>query len=244
MFALYKKELQSFFFSPFAYVLASLFMFIFSVSFVTAIADVSSNTLRFTFSNIFYNNFFYFIFIIPILTMRSFADERRGGTEVLLYSSPLSVPKIVLAKFLSIVTVYIFMMLTTLFFPVFAVLTGGQVMWSPLVCAYLGFFLWGLVCIALGMLLSSLTGNAIIAAIIGEIIMEGLLFLDTFAGSKLVAAYPALNSVVTWFSMQRRFVFFSEGMFRLEDLVFFLTLTAVVLCWNIISIEKRRWSHR
>ena len=75
------------------------------------------------------------------------------------------------------------------------------------------------------------------------IIMEGLLFLDTFAGSKLVAAYPRLNSIVTWFSMQRRFIFFSEGMFRLEDLVFFLTLTAVVLCWNIISIEKRRWSH-
>ena len=44
--------------------------------------------------------------------------------------------------------------------------------------------------------------------------------------------------------MQRRFVFFSQGMFRLEDLIFFLSLTAVVLIWNILSIEKRRWSHR
>lgn len=241
MFALYKKELQSFFFSPFAYVLAALFMFIFSVSFVTAIADMSSNTLRFTFSNIFYNNFFYFIFIIPILTMRSFADERRGGTEVLLLSSPLSVTKIVLAKFFSVVTVYLFMMATSLFFPVYAA-AAGQVMWSSLICAYMGFFFWGLVCISAGMLLSSLTGNAIIAAIIGEIIMEGLLLLDQIGGTALVNAYPKLNSVVTWFSMQRRFIYFSQGMFRFEDLIFFLSAAAVVICWNIISIEKRRWS--
>lgn len=242
MFALYKKELQSFFFSPFAYVLASLFMFIFSVSFISAIADLSgTNTLKFSFPNIFYNNFFYFIFIIPILTMRSFADERRGGTEVLLLSSPLSVPKIVLAKFFSIVTIYLFMILTTLFFPIY-IAGHGVVQWSALICAYLGFFLWGLVCIAVGMLLSQLTGNAIIAAIIGEIIMEGLLFLDLFGATALVNAYPRLNSVITWFSMQRRFLYFSQGMFRLEDLVFFLSLTAVVVCWNIIAIEKRRYS--
>ena len=241
MFALYKKELQSFFFSPFAYVLASLFMFIFSVSFISAIADISSNTLKFSFPNIFYNNFFYFIFIIPILTMRSFADERRGGTEVLLLSSPLSVPKIVLAKFLSVVTVYLFMMVSSLFFPIFIAGTG-VVQWSSLICAYLGFFLWGLVCIAVGMLLSQLTGNAIIAAILGEIVMEGLLFLDLFGATRLVAAYPKLNSVITWFSMQRRFIYFSQGMFRLEDLIFFLSLTVVVICWIIIAIEKRRYS--
>ena len=146
MLALYKKELQSFFFSPFAYVLAALFMFIFSVSFVSEIANITSNTLKFSFPNIFYINFFYFIFIIPILTMRSFADERRGGTEVLLLSSPLSVTKIVMAKFLSIITVYFFMMATSLFFPIYAAI-NGQVMWSSLVCGYLGFFLWGLVCI-------------------------------------------------------------------------------------------------
>lgn len=241
MFALYKKELQSFFFSPFAYVLASLFMFIFSVSFISAIADMDSNTLKFSFPNIFYNNFFYFIFIIPILTMRSFADERRGGTEVLLLSSPLSVPKIVLAKFLSVVTVYLFMMLTSLFFPIYIAATG-VVQWSSLICAYLGFFLWGLVCIAVGMLLSQITGNAIIAAILGEIVMEGLLFLDLFGATRLVAAYPKLNSLITWFSMQRRFIYFSEGMFRFEDLIFFLSATAVVICWIIIAIEKRRYS--
>lgn len=242
MLALYKKELQAFFYSPFAYVLTALFMLIFSFGFITSIANMDSNTLKFSFPEFFYNNFFYFIFIIPLLTMRSFADERRGGTEVLLYSSPLSVTQIVLAKFLAIVTVFLFMIVLSLFFPIYAACTG-KVIWSALICAYAGFFLWGLVCIALGMLLSSLTGNAIIAAIIGEIVMEGLLFLDQVAGSRLVDAYPHLNSIVTWFSMQRRFVYFSQGMFRLEDLVFFLSVTALVLCWNVLSIEKRRYSH-
>ena len=241
MFSLYKKELQSFFFSPFAYVLTALFMFIFSVSFIIPIGGMDSNELKFSFPTIFYNNFFYFIFIIPILTMRSFADERRGGTEVLLLSSPLSVTQIVLAKFLAIATVFLFMMVCSLFFPFFA-MTKGTIMWSSLICAYLGFLLWGLACIAVGMLLSAFTEHPIIAAILGEIVMEGLLFVDRFAGTALVKANPGLNSVITWFSMQRRFVYFSQGMFRLEDLIFFLSITAVVLCWNIIIIEKRRWS--
>ncbi len=242
MFALYKKELQAFFYSPFAYVLSALFMLIFSFGFITSIADLSSNALKFSFPEFFYNNFFYFIFIIPLLTMRSFADERRGGTEVLLLSSPLSVWQIVLAKFLAITTVFLFMIALSMFFPIYTA-ASGTVMWSSLICAYCGFFLWGLVCIAVGMLLSSLTGNAIISAIIGEIVMEGLLFLDQFGATKLVSAYPHLNSVVTWFSMQRRFIYFSQGMFRLEDLIFFLSAAAVVLIWNILSIEQRRWSH-
>ncbi|MDE6005316.1 MAG: ABC transporter permease [Oscillospiraceae bacterium] len=242
MFALYKKELQSFFYSPFAYVLTALFMLIFSFVFITSIASMDSNVFKFSFPDIFYNNFFYFIFIIPILTMRSFADERRGGTEVLLLTSPLSVAQIVLAKFLSITTVFLVMMIGSLFFPIWTA-CAGQVMWSSLICAYIGFFLWGLVCIAVGMLLSSLTGNAIIAAILGEIVMEGTLLADNLGGTALINAYPQLDSIIKWISMQRRFIYFSQGMFRLEDLIFFLSATAVVICWNIIAIEKRRWSH-
>lgn len=241
MFSLYKKELQSFFYSPFAYVLAALFMFIFSLSFTTYIGSMTSSTLKFSFPNIFYNNFFYFIFLIPIMTMRSFADERKGGTEVLLISSPLSVFKIVMAKFLSIATVFLFMMTASMFFPIFAAFKG-EVMWSSLLCAYIGFYLWGLACIAVGMLFSALTDNAIIAAVLGEIVMQGFLFLDSFGATALVESYPKLNSVISWFSMQRRFVYFSQGMFRLEDLIFFLSVAAVFIMWITIAIEKRRWS--
>ena len=64
MYSLFKKEVQSYFFSPFAYIIGALFLLVFSLSFITGISDLSSNTFKFSFPNIFYNNFFYFIFIL------------------------------------------------------------------------------------------------------------------------------------------------------------------------------------
>ncbi|MBO4865785.1 MAG: ABC transporter permease [Ruminococcus sp.] len=242
MFSLYKKEIQSFFYSPFAYVLSALFMLIFGFAFVGRIVNMKTSVFQFSFPDMFYNNFFYFIFIIPLLTMRSFADERRGGTEVQLLTSPLTIPQIVLAKFFSIVTVFIFMLVLSLFFPIY-VSFHGTVIWPSLICGYVSFFLWGTTCIAIGMLISAMQSSSIIAAIIGEIVMEGFLTLDLIGASKMIESNPRLNSVVTWFSMQRRFVFIAQGMFRLEDLVFFLSLTAMVLFWIVLYIEKRRRSH-
>ena len=243
MFALYKKEIQSFFYSPFAYVLSALFMLIFGFAFVNRIASMQTSVFQFSFPDMFYNNFFYFVFIIPLLTMRSFADERRGGTEVQLLTSPLTVTQIVLAKFLAIETVFLFMIALSMFYPIY-ISFHGTVIWASLICGYISFFLWGTVCITLGMLFSSMQSSAIIAAIIGEIFMEGFLFLDQFAATKMVESHPQLNSVITWFSMQRRFVYFAQGLFRLEDLVFFIGLTVLVLFWIRLYIEKRRWSHR
>ena len=105
MFALYKKELQSYFLSPVAYFVIAFFMATFSLTLVMDISNVSSATYEFSFPTIFYTNLFYFIFLIPLLTMRTFAEERKNGTETLLLSSPLNVTQIVLAKFLATATI-------------------------------------------------------------------------------------------------------------------------------------------
>ena len=84
MFSLYKKELRSYYCSPFAYIIAALFLLVFSLSFINGISNLSGHQFKFSFPNVFYNNFFYFILLIPMLTMRTFADERKSGTEVLL----------------------------------------------------------------------------------------------------------------------------------------------------------------
>ncbi len=242
MFPIYKKELQSFFYTPFAYTIAALFMLLFSYTFATAIAAMDdSNTLKFCFTEIFYNVILYFIFLIPILTMRTFADERKFGTEVLLMTSPVSVLKIVLSKFFANMTVYIFMLVGTLFFPIITAL-NGEVVVSQLICAYIGIFCWGAMFIALGMLISSFTENSIIAAIIGELIMFGVLFLDDFSETTFIAQYPKLQSVIFSFAAQPRFAYFSQGFVRLSDLVFFGSAVVVFLSWTYISIEKRRWN--
>lgn len=241
MFALYKKEVQSYFCSPFAFVISALFLLVFSLSFISGISSMDSNVLKFSFSNIFYNGFFYFIFMIPLLTMRTFAEERKSKTETLWLSAPITVPQVVFAKFLAVATVFLLMMVLSLFFPLVAYLKGTVIV-SSLICGYLGFFLWSLVCIAVGMMMSALTDNPIIAAVLGETAMILLIFLDNFTKTGLVQSVPVLSKVLTWFSTEVRFGAFSQGLFSLADLVFFISLTLVVLVWTIIIIEKRRWS--
>lgn len=242
MFSLYKKELQSYYYSPFAYVIAALFLLIFSISFVDRLADLSGTKFTFSFPDIFYYNFFYFIFLIPALTMRTFAEERKSGTEVLLISSPLNVFQIVIAKFLAVSTVYLTMLVLTFFYPIITIATGGGVMWSSLVCGYAGFFLWGMVCIAIGMLMSSFTESPIIAAILGEGAMILLIFVDSIKNSGLFENLPKAAKIVGQLSTRERFISFSQGIFELSDLVFFLTTIILFVGWTIISVEKRRWS--
>ena len=224
MFSLYKKEVQSYFCSPFAYVVSALFLLVFSLSFIRGISVMDSNVLKFSFSEIFYNNFFYFIFMIPLLTMRTFA-----------------VPQVVLAKFLAVVTVFFVMLLLTLVFPLLAWIKGSVVV-SSLICGYAGFFLWGLFCIAVGMMTSAMTDSPILAAVFGEAAMLIVVFLDRFTDTALIQSIPPVAAVFKWFSTQSRFAAFSQGLFGLGDLVFFLTLSAVILVWTVIIIEKRRWS--
>ena len=241
MFSLYKKEVQSYFFSPFAYVISALFLLVFSFSFIRGISTMDSNVLKFSFSEVFYNNFFYFIFMIPLLTMRTFAEERQAKTETIWLSAPITIWQVVLAKYLAVVTVFAVMLILTLVFPLLAFIKGSVVV-SSLICVYAGFFFWGLVCIAVGMLTSALTDSPILAAVFGEAAMLIVVFLDRFTDTALIQSIPAVEKVFRWFSTQSRFNGFSQGLFSLGDLVFFITLSAVVLVWTIIIIEKRRWS--
>ncbi|MBO5343067.1 MAG: ABC transporter permease [Ruminococcus sp.] len=241
MFSIYKKDLQSFFFTPFAYIVTALFLFLFTFYFNGSIGDQSQATYFFSFANVFYNVIIMFIFLIPILTMRTFADERKFGTEVLLMTSPLNVVQIIIGKYLANITVFLFMLASSLFFPIFTAIKGEVVM-SQLICAYLGFFLWGAMYIAIGQLISSFTESSILAAIIGEIVMFVFLFIDDFAMTKFIAQYPAIQSAVYAFAAQPRFAYFSQGFIRLSDIVFFISAIIVCLVWNYISIEKRRWN--
>lgn len=241
MLSLLKKEVQSYFYSPLAYCIMGIFIFIFSLTFVNWITNLQTVRFTFSFATIFYNYFYYFILLIPALTMKSFADERRSGTEVLLMSTPLNVFTIVIGKFLALAFVYFIMMVCTFVFPLIT-LVYGKVMWSSLICGYIGFFMWGLVCICVGMLVSSFTESQIIAALLGEVCMICLLFVDivknnTFIQNKL----PALSTFLNWLSPQERFYSFSQGVLRLSDIVFYITVIVVLLAWTMLSVESRRY---
>jgi ABC-2 type transport system permease protein len=241
MFAMFKKEVQSYFYSPLAYCVIGIFIFIFSITFINWITNLQTVRFTFSFANIFYSYFYYFILLIPALTMKSFAEERKAGTEVLLMSTPLNVFKIVTGKFLALAFVYLVMMVCTFIFPIITMI-NGEVMWSSLVCGYVGFFMWGLVCICVGMLVSSFTESQIIAALLGEVCMICLLFVDIIKENLFIQSnIPWLYSFFNWLSPQERFYSFSQGMLRLSDIVFYVTLIVVLLAWTMISVEFRRY---
>ncbi len=241
MFSIYKKELQSFFLTPFAYILTALFMLLFTYMLNTSIANMDSSLLQFSFNEVFYNVILLFLFLIPIMTMRTYSDERRFGTEVLLMTTPVNVFQIVIAKFLANITVFLFMLLCSTLFPIVTAL-NGEVVISQLFCAYVGFFCWGAMCITIGMLISSFTENSIIAAILGEVAMLAVLFVDDFSNTEFIAQYPTLQTVIYSFAAQYKFVYFSQGVIRLSDLIFFISAIVLFLAWTVISIEKRRWN--
>jgi ABC-2 type transport system permease protein len=171
--------------------------------------------------------------------MRTFAEERKSQTEVLLLTNPLDNFQIVIGKFLGVAAVYLLMLVVSLAFPI-VVLIQGEIYWSSLICCYIGFFAWGLVCIAIGMLMSALTNSPVIAAILGEIAMIFLIFVDTIANSLKYSSMPVISKVLTWASSQARFTMFAQGLFSLADMMFYITTTLVFLSWIIIVLERKR----
>jgi ABC-2 type transport system permease protein len=172
--------------------------------------------------------------------MRTFAEERKSQTEVLLLTNPLDSLQIVLGKFLGVAAVYLLMLTVSMIFPIITLLQG-EIYWSSLICCYIGFFAWGLVCITIGMIMSALTNSPVIAAILGEIAMIFLIFVDTIASSLKYSNMPIVSKILTWASTQARFEMFSQGLLSFADLIFYITVTLVFLVWTVIIIEHRRY---
>lgn len=241
MFSILKREMQSYFFSPFAYAICAVFMLIFTIVFIPNIANLDESGMYiFSFSSVIYKNFFFFIFLIPALTMRTFAEERKSQTEILLLTNPLDSVQITLGKFFAVSAVYLLMLLCSLIYPIITVFTG-KVYWSSLICCYLGFFAWGLVCIAIGMLMSALTNSPVIAAITGEVAMLVLIFMDQIAFSLKYSNMPYISKLLMWFSSQARFKMFAQGIFTLADMIFYISMIIVFLIWIILVLERKRF---
>ena len=140
-------------------------------------------------------------------------------------------------------TILLMMLVVSLFYPILTSIYG-RVIWSSLICTYIGFFLFGLVCIALGIFISSLTEMPLLAILMSELAMLLLMLMDNLSVNSFLSSIPVLSDVLSWFSNQTKFYVFSQGLMRFSDLLGYFTEIVVFLIWTIISIEKRRWSRR
>ena len=223
MWAIVKKEFKSYFFSPVGYVFIGLFLIMFSIFFYTDVFYYQSTNFEY----IFYSGATILTFITPILTMRTLAEERKSGTEQLLLTSPISITKIVLGKFISATLIVVITELCT--FMYFGILSffGTPHLTTALV-TLLGFLLLAMGYISFGLLASSITENQIVAGVI----TIGFFILTWFL--------PNFSDIFTNFSLINIFTNFPSGQIDIADTVTFVTFTIMCILLTIIVMQRRK----
>lgn len=218
-----KKEFKSYFLSPVGYVFIGLFLIMFSIFFYTDVISYGSTNFEY----IFYSGATILTFIVPVLTMRTFAEERKTGTEQLILTSPISITKVVLGKFIAATLIVIITELCTMMY--FAILCMfGIPHITTALTTLLGFLLLAMAYISFGILASSITENQIIAGVI----TIGFFILTWFL--------PNFNSVFSSFSLINMFSKFPTGQIDIANTVTFITFTIACLLLTVIFIQRRK----
>lgn len=232
MSAIFWKEVKSFFYSPMAYILIGLFLLLTAVFFYPNLLYQSGS-----FNSTLSTMGFILLFIIPVLTMRLLAEDRKNGTEVLLITSPVSIMAMVVGKFLASYFVFIIMTVLTFVFPAVLLAFGGTFT-MELVGGYIGFLLLGATFISIGVFASALTENQVVAVVISFV----TLLIMWLAGSLSSLVGGFIAKVLGWISLMTRYDDFNQGILGLSPVVYYLSFAAVFLFLTIRVIEKRRWS--
>ena len=223
MWAIIKKEFKSYFFSPVGYVFIGLFLIMFSIFFYTDVFYYQSTNFEY----IFYSGATILTFITPILTMRTLAEERKSGTEQILLTSPISITKIVLGKFISATLIVVITELCT--FMYFGILSFfGTPHSTTALVTLLGFLLLAMSYISFGLLASSITENQIVAGVI----TIGFFILTWFL--------PNFSDIFTNFSLINIFTNFPSGQIDIADTVTFVTFTIMCILLTIIVMQRRK----
>lgn len=223
MFAVIKKEFKSYFYSPVGYVFIGLFLIMFSIFFYVDVFQYQSTNFEY----IFYSGATILTFLVPILTMRAIAEERKTGTEQLLLTSPLSITKVVLGKFIAAtLIVAITEICTFLYFGILCYFGTPHI--TTALVTLLGFLLLAMSYISFGILASSITENQIIAGVF----TIGFFILTWFL--------PQFSSIFTNFSLINMFSKFPTGQIDIADTVTFVTFTISCILLTIIVMQRRK----
>ncbi len=248
---IFKKEMRLYFTSPIAWVILTIFTLITGYFFYSIFAyytlasmqsmmnpmmaremNVTDSVLRPLFSNI----SVILLLLMPLVTMRLFAEERRSGTIELLLTYPIRDGAVLLGKYLAALAMYGVMLALTLVYPAL-VLYFARVEWGVLATGYLGLLLMGATFLAVGMFASSLTENQIVASII----TFGVLLIFWVIGWSADYAGGAWGRVLSHISLLEHFDSFAKGVLDTKDILYYVNFTIVALFLTLRSLEARRW---
>jgi gliding motility-associated transport system permease protein len=246
--AIANKELRSYFSSPIAYIIIGFFLLPFGVFFylyLTAFVRQSLQSAQFggamninqqVIRYVLQNASVIILFIMPMITMRTYSEEKRSGTIELLLTSPVTDLEIILGKFFGALGLYLAMLAVTL--PYMGILFYyGNPEWRPLIAAYLGLVLMGGAFVSLGLLISSTTNNQIVAGIVSFVVFLLLWIVGWFADS----AGPTIGPITSWLSITEHFDDFSKGIIDTKHVLYYLSLITFGLFLTAKSVDTERW---
>ena len=224
MWAIFKKELKTYFLSPIGYVVIGIFLFVFSVFFYLTTVEYGSVDLGTLY---YYTALYGLMIIVPILTMRMFAEERKSGTEQLILTSPISMIDVVLGKLLAALAVIVITLLIS-FIYFFIVSYFGTPNLTVVLVHMLGFILVSAAALSIGMFASSITENQIIAGIITIAFLIMSLFMQD------------LNSVFDNLALMNFYQKFPSGVISLKEIVGLVSFTGMFTAFTIIVMQRRK----
>jgi ABC-2 type transport system permease protein len=254
-YAIFQKEIKHFFYSPIAYIviaafalITGIFFYLYLSSFVEAAFMDMVRSQQFRTApqrfNInlqlirpyFWNLALISLFVLPLVTMRLYSEEKKSGTVELLYTTPLSVTNIVLGKFFAGIVFYIIMLIPTMLFTGLLFIYGSPEL-GPVLSGYLGLLLLGSAFISGGLFISSLTENQIIAAIGGF----GLSLLLWVIGWAANFSGPGLAGVLNYLSIINHFEDFAQGVIDSKNIFYYLLFSTMGVYLTLKSVESIKW---
>ena len=234
MFAIFKRELKAYFTSPLGYVFLAIFYAFSGLFFYIFSLSVGSTDI----SSVFLMMFIVLMVFVPLLTMRVLSEDKKQKTDQLILTAPVSLLSIVMGKFLA---AYAIFAIGVAVMPVygFVMSTFATVSWLPIWGNTVGLLLLGGIFVSIGLFISSLTENQMIAAIGGFFINLMILLMNT-----LKSALPNgfLQDVLSSISVYSRYSEITNGIFSLSSLIFFVSVIFIFLFLTVRVLEKRRWA--
>lgn len=242
MYAVFKRELFSLLNSLMAYITIGVFLLV-SGLLLWFFPDTSILEYGYAELNGFFSlTPFLFMFLIPAITMRAFAEERREGTYVLLASRPLTEWQIILAKYFACLILVLFALIPTLLYYYSIVQLGlpkGNIDSGAVTGSYIGLLLLGSAFAAIGIFASSVTKNQVIAFAVA--VFLSFIAYSGFDALSKIFAFDILEDIFSWLSINEHFQSMSRGVLDTRDLIYFITFILLFLGMTRIVIGGRKW---
>ena len=237
MWAIYKRELRSYLTSMTGYIFMAVLLAVAGL-YYTANCLVGGYPV---FGVILSSIYFVLLIVVPVLTMRSMAEEKKQKTDQLLLTAPVSIWQIVAGKYLAMLTVFLIPMLVLCLYPLI-LLQFGSVSLPMAYASIFGYTLFGAACLAIGLFLSALTESQVIAAVLT---FGVLFFLNMSSGiANVIGAEGILADILSAVCIYEPFINFVQGIFDLTGVVYYVTVVLLFLFFTVQLLHKKHGSYR